>query len=180
MSWWGCEHKCCHELSEAIVKLAHEVEEIEENQEKILALLEQLLVPEAVDSFFIMGETMNINQGQSVNLTAVPLGASGNPTKLPAGDVPAWATSDASAVDVTPSADGLTLAVLVHADAPAEDITFQITDGQIPTATGTFVLTVQAPAGAEPVASFAVTADTPVDVRPGPTPTTAARTAVRR
>lgn len=103
---------------------------------------------------------MNISQGQTTTLTAQPIGVSGNPTTLPPGDVPVWAVDAPSVVDVTPSVDGLSLVVLVHKDAPAGDINFQITDAIIARATGAFVLTVSAPAP-ESVASFAITASVP-------------------
>lgn len=104
---------------------------------------------------------MNINPGQSTTLTATPLDAAGAPTSLPKGDVPTWAVSDASKVVATPSADGLSLAVAVNAGAAPGDVVFTITDAQVPTATGTITLTIPAPV-VNPVASFSVTASTPV------------------
>lgn len=106
---------------------------------------------------------MDINPGQSTVLTAVPLDASGVQTTLPTGDVPNWSASDTSKISATPSADGLSLNVTVNSDGSATpgDILFTITDALIPSATGTFTLTIPQPT-AQPVASFGVTASTPV------------------
>ena len=104
---------------------------------------------------------MDINPGQSTTLTAVALDASGAPTTLPTGDVPTWSVSDPTNVSATPAANGLSLVVAVDAGASPGDVVFTITDALIPTATGTFTLTIPAPAP-NPVASFAVTASTPV------------------
>lgn len=127
--------------------------------DRVIELLEQLAY-EPVDNFIILGRFMDILPGQSTVLTAVPLGASGSPTKLPSADVPVWSVSDASQVDVSPSGDGLSLAVTVHKDAPVGDLVFNISDALIPAATGSFTLSVAAPA-VEPVASFSITASTP-------------------
>jgi hypothetical protein len=141
---------------------------------KVIVLLSQLveqLVPKPVDSFVITrwnkGDLMNINPGQSTTLTATPLAAPvppatvGLPTVLPTGDVPTWTLNAPTSVTATPSKDGLSLVVAVLPTAPAGDINFIITDGLIPTATGSFTLTVTAPTQA-PVASFSVSASTPV------------------
>lgn len=104
---------------------------------------------------------MDIKPGQSTVLTAVPLSAAGSPTTLPPGDVPGWGVSEPSRVSASPSADGLSLNVTIASDAPAGDIIFTVADSVIPSATGSITLTVPAPAPA-PVASFAVSASTPV------------------
>ena len=104
---------------------------------------------------------MNISQGQSTKLTAIPLNAGGTPVALLPNDVPAWSTDAPASVDLTPSADGLSLLVAVHADAPAGDINFQITDSLPPNGNGSFVLTVTPAVVPNPVASFSVTASTP-------------------
>lgn len=109
---------------------------------------------------------MNINPGQSTILTAVPLDASGSPTSLPSGDVPNWSASDTSQITATPSADGLSLTVAVNSPATAGDVVFTIADSLIPAATGTFTLTITpVVVGANPVASFSVTASTPAKKR---------------
>lgn len=136
--------------------------------ERFMTLLERLVL-KPVDSFVILDERgiMNINPGQATKLTAIPLAApvppavDGLPTSLPTGDVPQWAVSDASKVTVKPSADGLELDVTVVAEALPGDLVFTITDGVIPTAQGSFTLTILATTPA-PVASFAVSASTPV------------------
>lgn len=122
-------------------------------------LLKALFKP--VVAFDIIGEVMNINAGQSTVLTAVPEDAAQNPTTLPAGDVPSWSVSDGSKVTALPSADGLSLSVTVLPSATPGDIIFTITDGQIPSAQGSITLTIPVPSPA-PVASFSVTASTPV------------------
>ena len=130
--------------------------------DRIAELLERLVF-ERVARFNIRSEggIVNINQGQSTTLTATPKGASGNVTTLPTGDVPMWTVDTPASVDVSPSADGLALSVAVHKDAPAGDVVFGITDGQIASAVGSFTLSIQAPAP-EAVASFDVSASTPV------------------
>lgn len=125
---------------------------------------------QAVASFKILsnliGDQMNINPGQSTILTAVPLDASGSPTSLPSGDVPNWSASDTSQITATPSADGLSLTVAVNSPATAGDVVFTIADSLIPAATGTFTLTITpVVVGANPVASFSVTASTPAKKR---------------
>ena len=104
---------------------------------------------------------MDIKPGQSTVLTAAPLDAAGAATTLPSGDVPTWSVSDPTKVSASPSADGLSLSVTVTPGAAPGDIVFTITDAVIASATGTFTLTIPAPAP-NPVASFAVTASTPV------------------
>lgn len=123
---------------------------------------------QAVASFKILsiGDNMNINPGQSTVLSAVPLDASGNPTTLPSGDVPNWSASDTSQITATPSADGLSLTVAVNSPATAGDIVFTVADSLIPSATGTFTLTITpVVVGPNPVASFSVTASTPAKKR---------------
>ena len=135
--------------------------EIERELRRIAEAIEALRNP--VFSFKIIspnGDNMNINPGQTTVLTAVPLDAAGNPTKLPAGDVPTWSASDTSQITATPSADGLSLTVVVNPAAPPSTIVFTLTDAIIPAATGTFSLTIT-PAGPNPVASFSITASTP-------------------
>jgi hypothetical protein len=126
----------------------------------ITFLLERLVF-KPVASFVILGGIVDIKPGQSTVLTAAPLDAAGAGTTLPSGDVPSWSVSDPTKVSATPSPDGLSLAVAITPGAAPGDIVFTITDGQITTATGTFTLTIPAPAP-NPVASFAVTASTPV------------------
>jgi hypothetical protein len=151
------------------------LEEILDVLDDIKSLLSKAFPPRNnVSSFRVLnskGQTsMNINQGQTTTLTAVPLAAPippatvGLPTTLPAGDVPQWSTSDATQATVTPSADGLSLVVAVNANAtPGTTVTYTITDGVIPTATGSFQLTIQpAVTPPAPVASFSVSASTPV------------------
>jgi hypothetical protein len=106
---------------------------------------------------------VDIKPGQSTVLTAQPLDGQTppQPTTLPSGDVPTWSVSDPTKVSASPSADGLSLAVTVTPGAAPGDIVFTITDAVIATATGSFTLTIPAPAP-NPVASFAVTASTPV------------------
>ena len=157
--WW-CEHKCCHEVSAKLDKLRDELEEVESELLVIASLLKKL-TQKPVAKFLITGALMNINPGQSTVLTATPQAADGSTTTLPAGDVPTWAVSDPTKVTVSPSVDGLSLKVTVNAGAAPGDIIFSITDQLIATATGTFTLTVPA-VGPKPVASFSVTASTPV------------------
>jgi hypothetical protein len=136
-------------------------EEIEALLLRIIETIESLRIP--VFEFVIMpilGENMNINPGQSTTLTAAPLDASGNPTTLPTGDVPQWSV-EPSGPALTPSADGLTLGVSFPTNAAPGDYVFNVADGIIKTATGTITLTIPSP-GPNPVASFAVTASTPV------------------
>ena len=104
---------------------------------------------------------MEIKPGQSTVLTAAPLDAQGAATTLPSGDVPTWSVSDPTKVSATPSGDGLSIAVAITPGAASGDIVFTITDAVIATATGSFTLTIPAPV-ANAVASFAVTASTPV------------------
>ena len=126
----------------------------------IIFLIERLVF-KPVASFVILGGPVNINPGQSTVLTAAPLDAAGSPTTLPSGDVPTWSVSDPTKVSASPAADGLSLAVAITPGAAPGDIVFTITDAVIAAATGTFTLTIPAPAP-NPVASFAVTASTPV------------------
>lgn len=104
---------------------------------------------------------MNINPGQSTTLTAQPLDASGNPTTLPAGDTPQWSVEPAAGVTVTPSANGLTLGASFAPTAAPGSYVFTVVDQIIKTAMGTITLTVPTP-GPNPVASFSVSASTPV------------------
>ncbi len=144
-----------------MAKLAHEIDEVEDKFDELIRLVKECCrMP--VASFLITGDTMNINPGQSTKLTATPLDANGAATQLPSGDVPAWGVSDPSKVSVVPSADGLSLDVTVNAQgATPGDVVFQITDGVIAAATGSFTLTIAA-VGPAPVASFSVAASTPV------------------
>lgn len=137
--------------------------------DRIISLLEKLTI-QPVNSFVIIGGLVDINPGQSTILTATPLAAPvppatvGLPTTLPAGDVPSWSITDPTAaakVTVKPSTDGLLLAVAVNAGAAPGDVVFVITDAVIANATGTFTLTIPTPVQA-PVASFSVSASTPV------------------
>jgi len=113
----------------------------------------------------LIGDQMNINAGQSTVLTAVPLDSTGNPTVLPSGDVPNWSASDTSNITATPDPTGLMLIVAVNANAPAGDVVFTIADSAIPSATGTFTLSITPGGGpgpgTNPVASFSITASAP-------------------
>jgi hypothetical protein len=104
---------------------------------------------------------VNINPGQSTTLTASPLDANGVATTLPSGDVPQWSIEPTAGVTVTPSTDGLTLGVAFAATALPGNYVATVMDGIIKTAMGTITLTIPAP-GPNPVASFLVTASTPV------------------
>ena len=104
---------------------------------------------------------MNIAPGQKTTLTAAPLDAAGAPTTLPAGDKPNWGVEPTANVTIVPSLDGLSLDVSMMAAATPGDYVFTIVDGQNPNAKGSFTLTIPAP-GPNPVASFSITASTPV------------------
>ena|SRR5258708_5268591 len=163
---------CCdkhkHELNEELKRFHADFEQISDDLQTIntslLDIRDAILkLRNPVFKFQIQrigARNMNINPGQSTVLTAVPLDAQGNPTVLPSGDVPNWSVSDASKVTAAPSADGLSLNVTVNPGVAPGDVVFTIADSVIPSATGTFTLTITG-AAAQPVASFSVTGSAP-------------------
>lgn len=171
---WFCDHLCDkhkHELNEELKRFHADFEAIEDINEDLKAISHDLKdIRDAIQRLRnpvvrfqisrIGAKGMNINPGQSTVLTAVPLDAAGNPTSLPAGDVPNWAVSDASKITAAPSADGLSLNVTVNPGVSPGDVVFTISDAVNPGAQGSFTLTVSG-AGAQPVASFSVTASQP-------------------
>jgi hypothetical protein len=152
------EREEIHLLHEILNELKLILKELKKDASHIVASFK-------ITSNLIGGNSMNINPGQGTVLTAAPLDASGNPVVLPSGDVPNWSASDTSQITATPSADGLSLTVAVNSNAVAGSVIFTVTDAVIPTATGTFTLTITPAVAGNPVASFSVTASVPAKKR---------------
>jgi hypothetical protein len=156
----GREREEVHLLHEILNELKLILKELKKDASHVVASFK-------IFASLIGKDSMNINPGQSTVLTAVPLDASGNGVALPSGDVPSWSASDTSQIVATPSADGLSLTVAINSPATAGDVIFTIADALIPTATGTFTLSIVPGVTPPPggVASFSITASTPARKR---------------